>query len=781
MTNTDPLDDSSLVELNAVENTFEVPAVETTTVRSNDTSTVGTGYSVQPKEVFDRDTLLAEYAISTGDTPFINLLGNFDPFYEYLTNPLIQSYIEPFYQVNFGLILTVRLVVPGSCYGVYNLQALCDGGRTVDDPPEQDGAAMDAYPNSVQDVHTFMNVDLKNDVVLELPWEHFLDAYKISDLSVGPTAGPGCWRLLLWALSPIQNTINNTATAGRVQIYARMSPDRHFENLVYQSKKKKGIHDLYPASKDMAVENHTISGTTGAMAKGAAMLGGMFPAIAPFAEGAALGLAAVSTVADMFGFTRASAPVAPTPVLRRLVNNLAPVDSEDTGEIVALSVANGTSIDPALGGGTEIDPTSFPSLFDRWTIVDTFSISELSTGVVRTLPVTPYIYNTVLGVRYVTTGGFVGLPFSSWRGGMEYMIYIPSSSNIQGSLQVLWDPRQEGPFVYAADPTNRLTNVIIDMKGTSRTLLSVDYSQPTPCLTSNFVPPDIPVTRPNTVNGQLVFKINAPLTAPRVTGFTVQVIIMARPAQDMSFGVPASHYGMETASFYIERAVEDVVYQSGDGKEATTSEQVIKLVVAKPYPVEEVLWGENFRSVRALMQKMSPIATLDFPWVASHFYNGFPHFIPPPTNSPFTTRWAKAVTPGSPPFTYFGYYSAPFVGMRGSMRYKVLATSFQQITGFPETGVDPITWPMNRGFPGTFLYDQQMIGNGFAAEFQFPYYSIRKYHPCRWHPDPFVEENIRYDYFATTDENNPVGAYATAGAGPDFTVTRFRRIPGLIF
>ena len=89
---------------------------------------------------------------------------------------------------------------------------------------------------------------------------------------------------------------------------------------------------------------------------------------------------------------------------------------------------------------------------------------------------------------------------------------------------------------YGDDPTNRLANVIIDLKGTSRTHIKINYASQYPGLRAMLTPVG-GAPFEGTTNGQLVFKINAPVTATRVVGFDVSVIVMARPAQAVVFGV----------------------------------------------------------------------------------------------------------------------------------------------------------------------------------------------------------------------------------------------------
>lgn len=752
-----------LVGVAAADNTFVVPAVEMVAPLSTESSTAHGGYKVEPQAVFDRDILLRTYSISNLDTPLINRFTDFDPWYAYLSEPFIVEYLRAFGQVRCDLIITVRVIAPGSCYGVYNLQALCDGGSPVG---ERDGPPVDAYPNSTQDVHAFIDVALKNDIVMTLPWESELDSFPLMYLS--PTNSPQCWRLLLWALAPIQSTVSDNVT-GSIQVFARMG-DRRLENLRYQS----------AVSRSGGAPPQKVSTMMGEISRGVSGLSGMFPTISPLATPVAMGLAAMSTFADMLGFTRDARPTLPTLVAPRLASSMAYVDGEDSSEIVALSVANTLSIDPAPGGGESIDPMSYASLFERWTIVETFLITDDSTGILRRFPVTPYHCNLILGVRYPTVAGWVGMPFSLWRGGMEYLVYIPSSSNLQGSLQVLWDPNPASGGTLLADPTHRLSNVVIDLKGTSRTHIGIDYSSFYPSLQSQVYTSGEPNSSFSGGNGALIFRLMSPLTAPKAGPVSVTVIVMARASQDMAFSSPSMQYSMNLVA---DRDLENLCYQSAVTPASHDDKMVIKLVdCPSNYPVEQVLWGENIRSVRALCQHFTPVFELSR-YDDTNEFNAWPHFFPPPGTVP--TNWAAVGTASNyVPFSYFGYYIAPFTGVRGSSRVKLISRVSNLMAAYNVPAGKYLDGGMSisaGALLGPTVFDVQRVGLDAVPEFQYPSYAANKYWLVRGTPNvSAVTSRARYDGIAPIDNTIPIAGILAYAGGPDITVTRFRRIPGLL-
>lgn len=746
-----------LVGVSAADNTFLVPAVDRIAAISEDRNL---NNHKLPNELFDRDVLISEYTIATTDAFSTNLFGDMDPFKKYLQNPLVTKYVSPYQFLNFDLIVTVRIIAPGSCYGCYNIQALCEGG-IQQNSVNLDNIAADVFTTSVQDVHGFLNIELKNNVVLELPWEHYLNGYPVASIpDVAKTVY--CWRLLLWPLCPLSSTINATAT-GRVQIYARMGKSRNFVNLEYQSGKDK--HPTKP-SKTMSM-----------ISNGLATVSAMVPQISAFTAPMAAGLAAASTLADAFGFTREANPQLPQPIVTRLTSSLAATDGEDLSEVVALTVGNTLSIDPVPGGGEAEDPMSYGSLFKRWTIIDLFTITSDNTGIVRKTGVTPYGYYgqaPVFGTQSACTptiGGFVGLPFSYWRGGMEYLIYIPSSSNLQGSLQIFWEPDPLSAGVYPNDPTNTMVNVIIDLKGTSSTHLQVGYSRIEPVLPSVFWGQS---SSGEGCNGVLMYKINSQLVAPKVGLVSVNVIVMARPMMDMRFGIPSSTYRVGALSYPLA----DFSFQAGEEQD-TEDAHVIELVPSFPYPTIDIHFGEEILSTRALIQHFCPIFGDDGPSTRT------PHYFPYPS---IQRKLGTAYPPVSdktgtnPPFTYAAYYLAPYVGIRGSARYKYIpnltsAAGYVSMWSQDALFSGPLSFTLLdvQWSPNLAVLDVQAVRGTNGAEWVIPARSSQKYYNPRgpFNPTVFQQYN-RVDVFYNPDLVTGAMMYA---AGPDMTVTRFRRTP----
>jgi hypothetical protein len=341
---------------------------------------------------------------------------------------------------------------------------------------------------------------------------------------------------------------------------------------------------------------------------------------------------------------------------------------------------------------------------------------------------------------------------------------------MQGSLQILWDPNAQSTFVYPDDPTNRLSNVVIDLKGTSRTFLRVDYAQYEPVLAKELVLPD---TVGLAVNGHLVFKMLVPLTAPRVAGYSVDVIIMARPSQDMRFGIPS----------VITPTLE---YQSGEVEaDDGVEEHIVVLAQGKEYPTSEAIWGEECLSVRALVQKVDPVVGVsNSAWANSS--HAIPAYMYGPRKWDAVASWTydTGVT-GRTPFTNAGFFSCGFVGVRGGQRVKYFGT---------EGGSQIYCWPLQAGThsvlsfvesyrPTTSFFDFQSAYRENGGEWLIPSYLRQKYWTTRYWRSPAAVppiEGARFNSISGITAADQNFGLIYAGAGPDFTPVRFRRIPALI-
>lgn len=140
---------------------------------------------------------------------------------------------------------------------------------------------------------------------------------------------------------------------------------------------------------------------------------------------------------------------------------------------------------------------------------------------------------------------------------------------------------------------------------------------------------------------------------------------------------------------------------------------------------------------------------------------------------------------GTPLWTYAGWYTAWFTGIRGSTRYK-----------FPFNGITSVyassMWAYDEPYDTRFAIGSlPVLNNNVSAvssslghEVVVPAASMVKYYQPRWQPDISVNQDkcSRRDIIAlqAVATFNATSTLFVA-AGPDITATRFRRTPGFRF
>lgn len=778
-------------------------------VKSGDVSkemvqTVGGNFPVPLDDVLTRNVLIHTGVITSSDVAWANIFGtSINPWDSLLTDPLIISKIKGYARFRGDVEVTLVVSPPSNAYGAYCMSAVCDGGAMVAGPGDvvADDAAADNPYTATQDIHGVVNVSLATTVKMELPFVYPFDAIDLTDTRI-PT-GEVMWRLNLWAWSPIRNCLTADAVSATYKLYARFLPGYELSLPRFQAKggkiKSAGVSITTGgggSSGSGAIRAPgKLSGFASKIGQAAGVIGAAVPALAPFAGPIAVGAGIASQIADMFGFTRDTDVTPPVKVVGKVFSNIANMDGEDQGTVVALSQTNATSIDPRIGGGIEGDPTTFADLFARWTLIGKSSwttSSAVGTNLMD-IPVTPGICASVLGVRYPSTCAYVGLPFQRWRGSMEYMIFVPTSPYHRGALQVVWDPIVSDGL--SGDLTNRLSNVIFDTTVDDVLQVRVNYASTSPCKQMDLVGVSVPYGDTEQLNGVVRILVHSTLQTPSTSGNTVDVLVFARACPDMRFGVPRYLVWNHDATFRGDFGTMYLL-QGGIGDDDEEGIKKVNLVGSGDldrYPIDALAWGEDFSSVRPLMQKFSQIIRFD----GSHQGQTptFPHFWPVRKAIPGgggTYVWLQTLHPlDTPTWSWFSHYAGMFVGVRGSVRYKLMPITSQFVaatyTTYQDGHVDVSGW-LNEGLNNyTSLttccaIEPSLVGDK-GAEFLVPYYSDRKYWcnrvivPTSSSPQVYTQE-MRFNAlsFSTGVVDNGPLFYA---GGPDIAPVRFRRVPAI--
>jgi len=611
----------------------------------------------------ERNVALGTVILASTD-PAMSYLPAFDVWNAFLGNAAVSNKIAGYWALRGDMVVTAMVSSAATYFGLYNVEAVCAAGTPLTSVMGVDNAF-----NSTQDVHALMNLAQSNSVELELPFVSDCDAYC-------PTDGSGAtnWRINVWCLAPVRDITNIAgAPTATITFYGRFKPGYILSIPNYQMKK--------------GTDDRRISKGLGMASKISAGVAAVVPTIAPFAAAVSAGLAAASSVASALGFTKESDPVEPMPMTRRNFCSLTTTDGKDCS--VPLSLINGasTSIDPRIGGGeNDVDPMAYGALFSRPTVINfnTWTEAMTSLTVLATIPVTPMFGAATGGATQLPVAGYVGLPFSQWRGTMRYEIFIAASNFHRGKLQVVWTPTTG---TMAHDPTNSTWNCIMDLDVEKSRIFRVGWGS------NQLTKACVPRVGTGTLNaaennGYLTLLIHTPLKS-QAGNSTVYVFTAVSCEDDMRFGVPRVG-SWSAAGTYFEAGVQ-VQGQIGDGE---VMEDVCDLAgVSTQYPLVEAAWGECVGSVRPLMQKMSLVGNAGGLRITTtagtgvdtgRFTTSIP-FIPRIDSTAIVPTFVNlstgVVTMNTPWFSWYAYYARLFVGVRGGMRIKVVMTRASNLSG----------------------------------------------------------------------------------------------------
>jgi len=359
--------------------TFERADVVTGESTTEDRKLWTSQHSIGPNSIPERAAQIAQTIVQTSDTALTPL------FSVYPTEAFLGTDAFSGIAVHFGIVRgTLEVIVvttcPANAYGMYLVQALPEGGRLGPFPSaggggggtfyEMDNSTYDTVYTATQGIHALIDISKSNTVVMRLPFVYPVDAYSLTT----QIADRGdAWRIVVWCLSSIKNSVNSNSVSGTVKVYARFTEDYELGVPVVQSAKPKtgGKKKSVMEKVGDLRESKFLSKTSKTVAS-IATLATTIPMLAPLAGPIAAGAASFSSMADYFGFTKEAKPIEPAPFKSSNWTNPCAVDGFDSSDVVALFQNNTTTIDATVGGGDAADELAVGSLYARWLIVDIF-------------------------------------------------------------------------------------------------------------------------------------------------------------------------------------------------------------------------------------------------------------------------------------------------------------------------------------------------------------------------------------------------------------------------
>ena len=408
-----------------------------------------------------------------------------------------------------------------------------------------------------------------------------------------------------------------------------------------------------------------ISGPASAVANFAGGLSKV-PVIGRFAKAVEIGASAVSSIAQLFGFSRPNKAVDTVVVLDA---GLEPATTNGWVHAGQISWDNQCqlTVDPGVAGGSRNDEMSLATWFQRPSLIGiiSWSLGHAAGTKLWQLPVSPMFCQYNAGptpdVYYPTCIGYASLPFGYWRGSLIYNIRVVANQYFKGRLRVQYEPTQS--FV-AGEPYGLLNSCILDTNENSDVDLVVGWSNFDPMRrTGPFVPITADVMSAYDVainNGQLVVYVEAPLLSQTGVGSGVYFVITVRGGDDYVVGGAGANnlngWNLSTpASSITKRCVIT-------GSEPGADPSLMLLVM-----------GERVESVRAVIKRFSYYQTLSQTVVTgggtgaafqTYAIFGRPAYNHDPVSSFIgSTNTYRAST------TLYTWYQAGYAGVRGGVRF----------------------------------------------------------------------------------------------------------------
>jgi hypothetical protein len=689
--------------------------------------------SAQLGDFLKRMTKIASGTLLTTNTVYQIVMSTIDPWDLFLNNPVISSKVSNFKYIRGTMEVQIAVNAPAGAYGLYYLVAFPNG---ILNPDGIETLSMNV--SAIENVpHVAIDISRSTDGKLVLPWIHWNDYADLRDVTTND-GYKGMWNLRLYCLQPIGTGTGDEVPQASYRIWSRLTDD--YDMTIPYNQMKRNFDETRSSVNSASINATGMkpSGIAGAISTGVGAIGNAVPFLKPFTTPVSAIAAGVGTVMSWFGFTRTADQQTPTVYVNRPYSNVANMDCNDTSEIAALSASNAITMDPRVSAPLAQDEAAFNYLFSKWILIGSaeWTPSQEPQADIVNFPVTPFISRTAESAGAVyTTAGFVGYPFSYWRGDMEYKIVVPLSKFHRGVLQVSWTPDIS---TIPIDITNVRFNHILDFGACASWEFSVGYASALPML------PVIPKVFNSTIlslagaNGMISITVSNPLIAQSEIAAT-RVFVFARAKPNMDFAVPRTICQHTSADGSLSAPVDFATsfrLQSGALGDDKKDVEYFCLVPSTTFPTKDVCSGEHVDSVRGLMQKFTMSLTLGRiykPQGGTRIITN--HLIPYPSLWQHVSCLEQPLVTTNPQcFTWAGYYSSLFVGIAASVRYKIISNSGNGAIVF---GANALTTTLGLNTSSALSNSHissvnplWAVQDGEAVEIMVPYYFNKKYLPC---------------------------------------------------
>jgi len=436
---------------------------------------------------------------------------------------------------------------------------------------------------------------------------------------------------------------------------------------------------------DEANAKGVVSGPATSVSRFAALLKGI-PYIGPYAKATEIGAMGIAKIAAIFGYCRPAETRCVDPVKQDYTSSLALTNIPDRTNKLSLDHKQELTIDPRIAHICGDDGMNIASIASRESYLTSFQWN-ITTATVDTLlwncGVTPMMYDVSGGTAlHLTPSAAAVVPFTYWRGTMNFRFQFVCSAFHRGRVAVVYDPH-----VLPATPEyNVAYTKIVDIAEEQDVTFSVgwcsNYSYlPTVDPTSSNVPFSttlIATAYPYHQGVIGLYVVNELTTPDSTVDNSIEVNVFTSMSDDFEVGCPNERIANFT---FIPQMGELEQARITDGQATTELDMPVqsrRYVLAPKRQVKDGLtdcyFGESIQSLRTWLKRYVHSLTLgkelSGPTVLSARLFSFPMYRGPVGNAVHTD---VALNPYNFVDTVpIHWVTMMFQGWRGSIRWKVV-------------------------------------------------------------------------------------------------------------
>lgn len=409
------------------------------------------------------------------------------------------------------------------------------------------------------------------------------------------------------------------------------------------------------------------------------------PIIGPYATATQIAAGAVSSIAQLFGFTNVPVIADVHSMKPEPFPALAATDIGTSISKLTLDSKNELSVDPRICGCDFGDELVISNLVARESYLTAFQwpTSTATDDLLFNIGISPmYMALTPSTNQSVVNGTpmwMVSRMFDYWKGDIEVRFKIICSQYHRGRLRFSWDPR--GDISNTTDSTTEVYTKIVDIAETTDVTIRIPYMAATEYLETTRVftgrVADVPLTKQVYENGILTVRVLTELTAP-ITTADINVLVFVRGCENLEFACPREiDYQSIMSPFTVQSGM--LAY---DNEEEDVSSIALKPSVAPP-GVNLMYFGESIQSLRTLLRRTSFLRTGVIPsgsgsafimQLTGGEFNRYPMY---PGFDPNGINTATGPTSGiSKPYNWVNYTPITWLGQcflanRGAIHWRV--------------------------------------------------------------------------------------------------------------